>query len=212
MRMKTKATAHPLSPRASELTELRARLAEAEETLAAIRSGDVDALLLSPLEGDQVFTLQSADRPYRLLIEAMNEGALTVLADTTVLYCNRRFSEFVKTPIEQIIGGSLCRFIPEKQHAELKELLNQLPPAGGAQLSLALQTGGGPGETVPIQLSFRVMQLEKFTAIAVVATDLSERKRFEEFLRGQNAELEWRVSERTSELTRSNAALLQAQD
>src|SRR5882724_3534917 len=87
----------------SELAELRARLREAEETIEAIRTGEVDALLVASPQGDQVFTLQGAERPYRLLIEAMNEGALTVLPDGTIAYCNRRFAEMVKSPIEQAI-------------------------------------------------------------------------------------------------------------
>src|SRR5947209_654237 len=96
---------------AAEVAELRARLQEAEETLDAIRNGHVDALLVNGEDGDHVFTLQGAERPYRLLIEAMNEGALTVLPDGTILYCNRRFSEFIKYPIEKIIGGSLFQFV-----------------------------------------------------------------------------------------------------
>jgi hypothetical protein len=57
---------------------LRARLDEAEQTLDAIRSGDVDALVVSGPHGDQVFSLTSAERTYRLIVETMNEAALTV--------------------------------------------------------------------------------------------------------------------------------------
>ena len=85
----------PAAKQNSELNELRARLAMAEETLEAIRNGDVDALLVKTPEGDQVFSLKGAERPYRLLVEAMNEGALTALKDGTILYCNLRFAEMV---------------------------------------------------------------------------------------------------------------------
>ncbi len=61
-----------------ENADLRARLDEAEDTLRAIRSGEVDALVVSGVGGDQIFTLKGAELPYRVLIEDMNEGALTL--------------------------------------------------------------------------------------------------------------------------------------
>ncbi len=75
---------HPSAARAAppgELAELRARLAEAEETLRAIRTGEVDAVMVAGKEGTQVFTLEGAEHAYRVLIESMNEGALTLTAD-----------------------------------------------------------------------------------------------------------------------------------
>ena len=44
-------------------------------------------------EGEQIYTLRSADQPYRLMVEHMREGALTLAADGTILYCNQRFAE-----------------------------------------------------------------------------------------------------------------------
>ncbi|NIO00054.1 MAG: hybrid sensor histidine kinase/response regulator, partial [Anaerolineae bacterium] len=73
-----------------EIEELRARLEEAEETLRAIRSGEVDAVIVSGPQGEQVYTLKGADHTYRLLIEQMKEGAATLAAEGTILYCNRR--------------------------------------------------------------------------------------------------------------------------
>ena len=60
-----------------EVEKLRAQLAEAEETLRAIRSGEVDAFVLCGEKGEQVFTLKGAEQPYRILIEGMEEGAVT---------------------------------------------------------------------------------------------------------------------------------------
>ena len=67
--------------------ELRARLAEAEETLRAIRHGEVDALLIVDGRGDRVYTLRSADAPYRALVEQMQEGAVTLNAKGDIVYC-----------------------------------------------------------------------------------------------------------------------------
>ena len=55
-----------------ELAELRARLADAEEPLRAIRSGEVDSVMVAGKEESQVFTLDGAEHAYRVLIESMN--------------------------------------------------------------------------------------------------------------------------------------------
>ncbi|MEX2044092.1 MAG: PAS domain-containing protein, partial [Opitutus sp.] len=87
------------------------RLAEAEETLRAIRSGEVDAVVVSGKQGPQVFTLEGAERAYRVLIESMNEGALTLKADQTILYANECFARMIKCPLEQVTGSSFHRFL-----------------------------------------------------------------------------------------------------
>ena len=66
-----------------ELQELTLRMIEAEETLRAIRGGEVDGLVVSTAEGDQVFTLSGAEYPYRVMIETMHEGAITLASDGT---------------------------------------------------------------------------------------------------------------------------------
>ena len=69
---------------APNVADLRRRLQEAEDTINAIRDGHVEALVVHAPDGEQVFTLRSADQPYRLIVEQMREGALTLAADGTV--------------------------------------------------------------------------------------------------------------------------------
>jgi len=78
------------------VTVLRARLANAEETLGAIHTGEVDAVVVAGKQGPQVFTLEGAEHAYRVLIECMNEGALILAADGVILYANRSFARMVK--------------------------------------------------------------------------------------------------------------------
>jgi hypothetical protein len=53
-----------------QLEEVQARLADSAETLRAISAGEVDALMVGALSGrEHVFTLTSADRPYRNFVE-----------------------------------------------------------------------------------------------------------------------------------------------
>ena len=73
----------------AEVEALRIRLEEAEETLRAIRNNEVDALVIDGPQGQQIFTLQGAEQPYRILMETMSEGALSMTADGAILYCNQ---------------------------------------------------------------------------------------------------------------------------
>src|SRR6188472_4752494 len=93
------------------MRDLRRRLQEAEDTLNAIREGHVEALVVSAPEGEQVYTLRTADQPYRLMVEQMREGALTLAADGTILYCNQRFAELMARPPERIAGHALGEFL-----------------------------------------------------------------------------------------------------
>src|ERR1043166_9881359 len=123
-----------------QLVELRARLTEAEETLRAIRSGEVDAVVVAGKGGPQVFTLQGAEHAYRVLIESMNEGALTLMADKMILYANQCFARMVKCPLEQVMRSSFRRFLSAKDQATLRPLLKRADKSGWK--SQALLNGG----------------------------------------------------------------------
>src|SRR6476620_5388219 len=107
-----------------ELETLRDRLREAEETLAAIRSGEVDSLIVTGPHGDQVFSLKGAEQPYRVFVEQMLEGAVTLTPDGTILYCNRRFAEMMKWRLEKVIGSQIQTFIQSGDQEEMKSILH----------------------------------------------------------------------------------------
>ena len=88
-----------------ENEELHSRLSDAEEMLLAIRNGEVDAIVISGSKGEQVYSLSSAETPYRTFIEEMNEGAVTLSKEGIIIYCNKRFAELVNEPIEHVIGS-----------------------------------------------------------------------------------------------------------
>src|SRR5260370_35371675 len=108
-----------------ELEELRQRLQEAEETLDAIRNGEVDALVGSGPNGEKVFTLEGAEHPYRVLVESMNEGAVSLSKERTILYCNSAFARMVGVSLDRIMGNDVCEFIPEEDRDTLKKLVKQ---------------------------------------------------------------------------------------
>jgi PAS domain S-box-containing protein len=164
-----------------ELQELTSRVMEAEETLRAIRGGEVDALVVSTAEGDQVFTLTGADLPYRVMVETMNEGAITLAFDGTILYCNQRFADIVNGSLEKVIGSSIYQYIPSTD-LQLFEALFNRGLKENTKAELALQTGGE--DSVPILLSINALQRTDMSgAVCAVMVDITERKKMEETLR-----------------------------
>src|SRR3954451_12127904 len=95
----------------STMQSLRRRLQEAEDTLQAIREGQVDALVMGTPEGEQIYTLRSADQPLRLIVEQMREVALLLPADAPVLYCHARFAQLVGRSSAEILGHEFSTFV-----------------------------------------------------------------------------------------------------
>lgn len=153
-----------------EIEQLSTRLDEAEQTLDAIRSGEVDALVVTGPHGDRVFSLTGAERTYRLIVETMNEAALTVSLDETILFCNQRFCDLVKTRMADIIGQKLTAFVAPAQHPPLRMLL-AVAQAGPVQRRLTFQADGAP---VSVQLAASLLVADTQTSICLVASDLTE--------------------------------------
>ena len=95
----------------TENKELKLRLAEAEDALAAIRGGEADAIIVPGRDGEQVYSLSSAETPYRTFVEEMDEGAVTLSAEGLIIYCNQKFAALVDEPIERVIGSYFQRFV-----------------------------------------------------------------------------------------------------
>ena len=168
--------------RSGELAKLRARLAEVEETLRAIRSGEVDSLMVAGKAVSQMFTLQGAEHAYRVLIESMNEGALTLTADKMILYANHCFARMVKRPLEQVIGSSFRRFLSAADRAAFRLLLKRADKSGSKTQVLL---HASDGSKMPAQISIRPLAKNGFNdaIICLVVTDMTEARRTEERLR-----------------------------
>lgn len=168
--------------KAGELTALRARLAIAEDTLRAIRSGEVDSMVVAGKQGDRVFTLEGAEHAYRVLIESMNEGALTLTAGKMILYANQCFARMVKCPLEQVTGSSFRRFLSVADRVTLRPLMKRSAKTG-AKIQVTLLADDG--SLLPVQISTQEIAAKGFdrVTISMVVTDMTEARRNEELLR-----------------------------
>jgi len=187
----------------SELEDLRQRLEEAEETLRAIRHGEVDALVVESPQGEMIYTLTTADYPYRLMIEQMNEGAVSVSPDSIILYSNRNFGVIVGLTDTTASGVPFGDYVvPSMRDQFLADLQEAREHGIRREYTLSLSTG----REVPVLLSFAKLQPQTNT-ISIVVTDLSAQKTLEEKLRQAKSGLEEQVAERTKELRDSEARL-----
>ena len=163
-----------------ELHERTERLMEVEETLRAILGGEVDGLVVSTPEGEKVFTLSGADEPYKIMVETMNEGAVTLAADGTVLFCNQRFADIVKNPLEKVMGSPISQYLSATEFPLFEELLGQ-GLDGNSKAEMALLTG--EGKSAPVFLSISALGRMDIPGTAcMVVTDLTDQKRNEAIL------------------------------
>jgi len=175
--------ASPRTASCKAIAELRARLDQAESTLHAIRSGGVDALVVTTHGGPRIYTLEGAEHTYRLLIESMNEGALMLSADTVILYSNRRFARMIKRPLARVTGHLLREFLLETDQEALSPLLKRGTQSTSTVQVLLVATDR---EQIPAQISVRRLGRNGADGpvFCVVVTDMTEARRNERLLRG----------------------------
>src|SRR5574341_957236 len=169
-----------------ETAELKNRLEETEETLHAIRQYLVDAFVVTQSNDVQVVTLSNAEFPYRMMVESMNEGAVTLIQDGTIFYCNPRFGEMIHMECEKFIGVRFQDLILPKEQSAFEAIFTQ---AGldGARGEFCLKTA--KGKCVPVQLSVYRLTAEGVSGISIIATDLTERIQAEEKIRSLASKL-----------------------
>jgi PAS domain S-box-containing protein len=163
--------------------QLVARLSEAEETLRAVRCGEVDAIVVNGQGGEKVFTLKGADHTYRVFVERMNEGAAVLSSDHTVLHCNGRFARFLGGRLQSVIGSSMLDLVWPDDHPKLYALL-QRAAQRNCRGEIRLQSR--KGYPLPVHLSLNPLRLKSTRAVCLIASDLSEMKRAEEALRASS--------------------------
>jgi len=166
--------------------KLQERLNAAEETLRALRSGEVDAIVASGPDGDRVYTLKGADEAYRLMVQNMAEGALTVAPTGLILFSNEKLASMLAIPHEFVIGASFHDFIVPED-ADIFSALLTRELGIGAKCEVRLKAPGGV--PVPVSLSVNRLKLDGVDCFCVVVADLTDQKRNEEVLHALSARL-----------------------
>jgi len=170
-----------------ELEDLSFQLKEANETIHAIRTGQIDALVVETEEGPQLYTLKSADHTYRVFIEKMKEGAVTLNSKGIILYCNSQFADMIDVPLAKVIGLPIMGFIPDQYKSRFKKITEQgWEFDSKGEISLKSKNG----ELTPFLLSVTSLELDEGIALSIILTDLTSQKDNERQLQLKNQQLE----------------------
>jgi PAS domain S-box-containing protein len=189
---------------ARENEELRQQLREAEELIVAVRTGAVDALAIQGADGPRIFTLEGADQSYRMLVEQMNEGALLLSPDGTVLYCNSALAELLRYPLEEMLGSTVTSFIPASFQSYWAGVVAK-GWAGRVRGELPLQTHGGALR--PCSVSMNQLLFNGAPALAVLVTDVSAQQEIQT-IRAAVVKQNVLLDRKNEELVRQQAARL----
>ncbi|MES2306522.1 MAG: PAS domain S-box protein [Gemmatimonadota bacterium] len=170
--------------RDAEVEALQRRLEEAEETIRAIQQGTVDAFVVEEPTGQRVYTLQGADRPYRLLVEQMQQGAATLQADGTIVYCNQSLADLLKVPHEKLLGAALHDYFAPDDRQQYENLLWQgLTRIGRGEARLRRSDGS----LVPVYMTFNVLPADCGAITGVLVTDLTSQRHHEQLSAAHHA-------------------------
>jgi PAS domain S-box-containing protein len=170
----------------AELEELQVQLHEATETIDAIRTGQIDALVVHGSNGHQIYTLKSADQTYRVFIEKMTEGAVTLNQQGIILYANSRFAAMVDCSLSAVIGLPFQQFVVAENRPQYTALFAQCWKAD-CKGEVLLKAGENK---TPVQLSLTTLELEEGVSLSIILTDLTAQKRTQEQLHENNLKLE----------------------
>ena len=162
---------------------LQAELKDAKDALGAISKGEVDAFVVETKDGEKVFTLKSAEHPYRVMVEAMNEGAVTLLKDGTIMYCNNKFSDLIGRSASEISGRNIAGFIAQKDSAAFATMFAKASVRPSKE---ELFLVGADGQLVDVHLSLGPVDFEGTHAVSMIVTDLTERKENEALTASEN--------------------------
>lgn len=161
--------------------QLRKRLHDAEATLKALRTGQVDAIVVAGPNGHETRAFESATHPYHVLLNAMSDGAALLSADGTILFGNRRLAELANMPLERVQGA---RFPELSAPAERPGLELFVQGRQGGRESTILGQDGSP---TPVWIALSVVPLAASLAAhkaagnghsvcMAIVTDLTERR------------------------------------
>ncbi len=197
-----------------QIGDLKLQLSEAQDTIDAIRNGDVDAFIVKNDDVHQIYTLKTADHTYRVFIEKMTEGAVTISKEGIVLYSNTSFANMINLPLTKVLGQTFESFIPDGYRGVVNKLIAM---AWNEECKAEVILPGKNNKPIPVLLSLNTMEIDGGTAMSIIITDLSFQKETQEELRKKNVllenaqlntkklndKLEQTVIERTNELYKS---------
>jgi PAS domain S-box-containing protein len=160
-----------------KFVDLQERLRESQETLEAIRGGEVDAVVVAGPRGNQIYTLTGAEQPYRVYVERMQEGAVTVSVEGLILYANHRFASMARLPLERVIGSEITRYLSAETWEAVSPVFLKTETVVKHETALKREHGA----PLVVNLTASHLPLLEQTVMCLVITDLTSQRENEKF-------------------------------
>jgi hypothetical protein len=189
----------------TELTRLRAQLEDLRAAFSAIRNGGVDGIMGGDPNDQKLYTLTSADRPYRVIVEDMGEGAATVSERGVLLYVNRRLASLIEREPRDLVGSDVAALVGDNDRAALDE---QLSVTAGHTRRAELSLLRRDGSRFLAMTSATGLDIDGVLVRCLVVSDLTERRRVEQQIADANA----RIAAHAAELERANTELARSNE
>jgi PAS domain S-box-containing protein len=170
----------------AEIALIRERLYEAEDTIRAIRAGEVDAIIVSGSDTERIYTLEGQDRAYRMMVETMHEGAASLSTDGTILYCNTRLAELIGLSLEQIIATPLTLYLAPQDRDSFINLIGKSKTQSSRREFTFVRSDRSRLHAL---VSLNTYRHDGIETSCVVVMDISDRRKAEEELRSTNERL-----------------------
>jgi PAS domain S-box-containing protein len=173
----------------AENADLRARLWAAEETLRAIKDGEVDALVVESDTGPQVYTLQGLDAEVNRfrgdMLAQVSDAVIAVDSEDRIIYFNAAAENLYGVTASAALGRT-------------RSMIHQLrwphPGDAAAKKTALRERGEWHGESVHITQDGRELNVEssvmvprriagQAAGLLAVIRDVTERKQHEEKVR-----------------------------
>jgi PAS domain S-box-containing protein len=154
------------------IADLRLRLAEAEETLRAIRENEVDALVMRGHLDDEIFTIGGDPESYRTFMEVMEPGAAALDGSGRVLYANSTLTRLLGMSLAELQGKVLADVLAVDTGNEIGRLLKE---AHTTRQSREVQLPRGKGVDLHLIAMASPMQIGTTSGHAVTFANVTER-------------------------------------
>lgn len=182
-----------------EIALLRKQLGEANNYLNAIKSGKIDALVANE-QALKIYTDNTADKPYRILIESMHEGAVTVNEEGIIIYCNSYFADMLKIQLQKIIGTNFIDYVESSAKENFDILIKK---SLENTLKEELHLYASDGREIPVLMTVDTISINNKFILSLILTDLTIFNENQEKLKRRTNQL----AEKNRDLEKANTEL-----
>ncbi|MEP6834423.1 MAG: PAS domain S-box protein [Gemmatimonas sp.] len=177
----------------SDVAILTQRLTEAEATVKAILSGEIDAVV-DPRSNSPVLlalaqkALRESEARYRSIVETANEGIWMMNFDSTITFVNQRLADMLGYRPSEVVGRSFYDFIPPKGREEAGRRLKRASLGRAEESEGTILQRSGQETWVLIKSNRIHDSAGESTGMLAMITDATRHRAAERALRESEAE------------------------